>query len=257
MPARVTKLRTSPVKGLPQREVDQMTLTPDGAVGDRRFVIADDADRVLYSAYLDELADVSASYDAAAGTLTLRCPDGETATAQVVLGDEHLLTTLSGRPLPGHAVGGPFAGLLSVRAGRRLRLFQVGVGKASPQPLTVLGDGSVRRLANQLGVAELDARRFKMSIELAPLAPHAEDDWDETLVRVGDVVLRVCGQVPRCVLVTRDPDTRERDHDTLRAILAYRTAMTTGEAPFGMYATVVEPGVIRVGDEVSTSSVSR
>jgi hypothetical protein len=115
----------------------------------------------------------------------------------------------------------------------------------------VLGDGSVRRLADQLGLAELDTRRFKMSIELAPLAPHAEDDWDGTLLRVGDVVLRVCGQVPRCVLITRDPETRERDHDALRAILAYREAMATGAAPFGMYAAVVEPGVIHVGDEIS------
>jgi uncharacterized protein YcbX len=228
-----------------------MVLTAAGAVADRRFVIADDADRVLYSAYLDELADVSASYDAGDGTLTLAGPDGEIAAEQVVLGEEHVLATLSGRALPGCAVRGPFAEVLSERAGRPLRLFHVEVGQASPQPLTVLGDGSVRRLADQLGLAELDTRRFKMSIELAPLAPHAEDDWDGTFLRVGDVVLRVCGQVPRCVLITRDPETRERDHDALRAILAYREAMATGAAPFGMYAAVVEPGVIHVGDEIS------
>ena len=63
--------------------------------------------------------------------------------------------------------------------------------------------------------------------------------------------MRVGGQVPRCVLMTRDPDTAQRDYDVLRAILAHRTPMAGGEPPFGVYATVVEPGVIRVGDTVA------
>ena len=38
--------------------------------------------------------------------------------------------------------------------------------------------------------------------------------------------------------------------DTLRVLLAYRGAVETGEPPFGVYATVAVPGVVRVGDEV-------
>ena len=56
--------------------------------------------------------------------------------------------------------------------------------------------------------------------------------------------------MPRCVLMTRDPDTAQRDYDVLRAILAHRTPMAGGEPPLGVYATVVEPGVIRAGDPV-------
>jgi uncharacterized protein YcbX len=53
------------------------------------------------------------------------------------------------------------------------------------------------------------------------------------------------------VLTTQDPDTGRRDHDTLRVLLGYRTALPTGEPPFGVYATVVEPAFVRVGDEIA------
>ena len=49
----------------------------------------------------------------------------------------------------------------------------------------------------------------------------------------------------------RDPDTQVRDYPVLKAILAHRTPMAGGDPPFGVYATVVEPGVIRVGDTVA------
>ncbi len=90
-----------------------------------------------------------------------------------------------------------------------------------------------------------------MSIEIAGTAVYEEDEWSGRDVRIGDAVVRVGGQVPRCVLMTRDPDTQVRDYPVLKAILAHRTPMAGGEPPLGVYATVVEPGVIRVGDTVA------
>lgn len=153
--------------------------------------------------------------------------------------------------MPGRRVKGAFAVAMSEAAGQTLRLYYVPVGYGSPGPLTVLGDGSLRRLVRELGVDGLDPRRFKMSIELEGVEEHAEDGWEGSLVRVGSVALRIGAQVPRCAVTTRDPSTRARDHDTLRVLLAYRGAMETGEPPFGVYATVAEPGVVRVGDAVS------
>ena len=90
-----------------------------------------------------------------------------------------------------------------------------------------------------------------MSIEIAGTAVYEEDEWSGRDVRIGAAVVRVGGQVPRCVLMTRDPDTQVRDYPVLKAILAHRTPMAGGEPPLGVYATVVEPGVIRVGDAVA------
>jgi uncharacterized protein YcbX len=58
----------------------------------------------------------------------------------------------------------------------------------------------------------------------------------------------VGGQVPRCMMTTLDPDTLKRDADTLRVLLRYRKRMATGAPPFGVYAEVVSPGLVRVGD---------
>ena len=65
-------------------------------------------------------------------------------------------------------------------------------------------------------------RRFRMLLDLEGCAEHEEDTWDGRRVRIGEVVLRVGGPVPRCAATTRDPDTGERDLDTLRLIKGYR-----------------------------------
>ena len=116
--------------------------------------------------------------------------------------------------------------------------------------MTLLGDTSIDRVAEVLGItaSDLTKRRFKMNIELAGTEAYEEDAWSGRDLRIGEAVVRVGGQVPRCVLMTRDPDTARRDYDVLRAILAHRTPMAGGEPPLGVYATVVEPGVIRAGD---------
>ena len=54
---------------------------------------------------------------------------------------------------------------------------------------------------------------------------------------------------PRCALTTRHPETGERDADTLRWLASYRRA-DDGEVYCGLYADVVEPGTVRVGDTV-------
>lgn len=255
MTARVERLRVSPVKGLPQREVAALTLSADGIVEDRRFLVIDESDRVLYSVYLPQLASTESSWDEASRVLELRFADGEVVASRVELG-AGLTAAASGgtRVVRGRLVLGVFADALSERCGKPLRLAFADVGVGPPGPITVLGDGTVRRLAEQLGVSELDSRRLKMSIEVAGLVAHEEDAWHGHDVRIGDALVHVAGQVPRCALITQDPDTRARDLDTLRAILAYRAPMESGEAPLGMYATVLEPGVIRVGDEVSVES---
>ena len=58
------------------------------------------------------------------------------------------------------------------------------------------------------------------------------------------------GPVPRCATTTRDPSTGQRDLDTLRAIAAYRGRRDGKDIDFGVYAQVVRPGRVRVGDAV-------
>ena len=61
-----------------------------------------------------------------------------------------------------------------------------------------------------------------MLFELDGCEPHEEDTWDGRRFAVGGAVLRVGGPVARCAMTTRDPETGERNLDTLRLIKDYR-----------------------------------
>ena len=69
-------------------------------------------------------------------------------------------------------------------------------------------------------------------------------------MRIGETVVEVTKQDARCRMTTRNPDTGVRDFDTLRAIKEYRGVRNGKSIDFGVYADVVQPGVIRVGDPV-------
>ena len=58
------------------------------------------------------------------------------------------------------------------------------------------------------------------------------------------------GDVGRCAVTTRNPDTGEVDLDTLKTLAAYRPEGRTEPLPFGVHAAVVQPGRVRVGDGV-------
>ena len=94
-----------------------------------------------------------------------------------------------------------------------------------------------------------------MNVEIAGAAPHDEDTWAGRDLRIGDVVLRGGGPVKRCAATTRDPDTGVIDLQTLRMIGTARGRQTTPEFGdgfyFGVYADVVTPGRIHIGDEVT------
>jgi uncharacterized protein YcbX len=52
-------------------------------------------------------------------------------------------------------------------------------------------------------------------------------------------------------VTTRDPDTATRDLDTLRHLADYRGRDAEGKVIFGVYAHVIEPGRVAVGDAVT------
>lgn len=195
---------------------------------------------------------VRPEYDAAAERLTLRFPDGAAVSADAI-GSEPATGDFWGRSVPGWVLEPGICEALSDYAGRPLRIVRAaedGIGTDSLHPVSLVGDGSVLELGARLGDTHLDPRRFRMLVELSGLEPHAEDDWRGGLLRLGEAVVRVGGPVGRCANTTYDPETGVRDHDTLRALHEYRGKIE-GEVCFGVYADVVEPGRVRVGDAVT------
>lgn len=218
----------------------------------RRFFLVEEGGHLFRGAYYGPLVRVRPEYDSGNEVLTLHFPDGTAVTADAV-GDEPASGDFWGRPVPGRVLAPPLCEALSEYAGKRVRILRAaedGIGTDALHAVSVVGDGSLSELGARLGDPHLDPRRFRMLVELSGVDPHAEDTWEGALLRLGDAVVRVARPVGRCANITYDPETGLRDHDTLRAIQEYRGKID-GQICFGVYADVVEPGAVRVGDDVS------
>jgi uncharacterized protein len=91
-----------------------------------------------------------------------------------------------------------------------------------------------------------------MLIEVDGPEAHGEDAWVGHSVRIGGAVVRFEGNVGRCVITTRNPETGVVDARTLKLLGRYRREVESTEPlPFGVYGYVVEPGVVRLGDPVA------
>lgn len=255
MTLRVTRLSTTPIKGLALHHPDAVDVQRTGVVGDRRFYLVDDRDALFSIAKTGGLVGLSAEYDEAAGRLTLHAGDAVVAEGPVVPAAPHVADFFAFKSVPGRLVPGPWDDVLSAHAGRRVRLVLADRvdGAHDVEPLTLLGDASTRRLAEQAGVPEVDSRRFRMLIEFDGAAPHAEDGWQGRYLQMGTVVAEVGGPVQRCAGTTRNPLTGDVDLRTLQLIGDYRGRQDSVFGlgfNFGVYATVVTEGRIRVGDSL-------
>ena len=183
--------------------------------------------------------------------LRLTFPDGTVVEDDVRL-DGAIETHIHGRTAVGHIVEGPWAAALTDFVGRPVRIVRcdrIG-GTRKAHPATLVSDGSMDALGAVLGVGDLDARRFRMLIELDGAAAHEEDAWIGCQIGLGETILRISAPVPRCAMTTHDPETGLRDYDTLRAIKEYRGQVDGKDLMFGVWGEVERPGVIRLGDEV-------
>lgn len=252
--ARVSWISFTPVKATKLQLIEETELLESGVRGDRRFYFVTERGRLFSNKDHGPLQLVHADYDAEADSLSLRFADGEVVDGEVARG-EVVETTFHRQPRPARLVTGPWADAVSELIGRPVRLVEPerpapdrGRGGAA----TLLATASLGRLARQLGVDDIDGRRFRMNFGVEGVDAHEEDGWRGRRVQVGGAVVIPQGHVGRCVITTQDPETGCTDLDTLKGLAAYRSdASTTEPLPFGIHAAVAEPGFVRVGDPVT------
>lgn len=261
VPARVSWISFTPVKGLRVRELSETELTADGIPGDRAFFLVDASGTMVNAKRIGALVTVLADHDAAAGRLALRFPDGREVAGPVEL-DEPVDVRFFRLSLRARPVAGPFSAALSEHAGAALRLVAAppersGVDRGRDGAVTLLSQASLERLRAQSGAHEpVDQRRFRMTFGIDGVAAHEEDAWRGRELRIGAALLRVTGNVGRCVVTTRDADTGVVDFPTLHHLQGYRgdgAVEATEPLPFGVHARVLEPGRVRVGDAVEVA----
>jgi uncharacterized protein YcbX len=253
----VVGLAFTPVKATRLHAVDRVELGPEGVLDNRRFYVIDDRDRMINSKIVGELQTVIADYSHGDRTLRLTLPDGQVVEGQIRLGSE-VDTRFFSTQRMGRLVEGPWSEALTQVAGRPLRLVEPcsaggGVDRAADGAVSLISRASLERLAEVGGVDSLDSRRFRMLVEIDGVSAHAEDRWvGNGSVRIGGAVVAFTGHVGRCLITSRDPDTGVVDVPTLDLLGSYRDAIDSTEPlPFGVWGRVVEPGTVRVGDEVT------
>jgi hypothetical protein len=252
--ARVRAIHLSPIKSLGLMSSEQATVTPDGIAGDRAFVLLDDRGEVATMRRYGGLALAGSRFDPDSGRLVVVLPDGNEVSGTVG-GDRREAVLMFGREVQGTIVEGQWAEALSELAGSPMRLMRVDNGHAQDTyPMSLLSQASLQELAERSGKAEVaDPRRFRNTLLVDGIGPHEEDEWIGREVRAGEVVLRVAERDPRCSMTTLNPGSGQRDMDTLRMILDYRTKQD-GNVCFGVYADVTQPGTVAIGDTVEPLS---
>jgi len=258
---RVSRLSIAPVRGLALQHPDAIDLVEGGVLEDRRFYLVDGHGRLVDRLLAAELVRVAVETNPEGTWLRMSLPDGRVLEGDVTL-DEPVRTEIYGRLAIGHVVGGPWAAALTPFAHRQVLLVRcdkpggtrIREGEENVRnAVSLVTDGSLNELARQLGVPAVDARRFRMLIELEGGQPHEEDGWIGGAIEIGSAVVSVTKPDARCAITTQDPDTGERDLDTLRTILRYRGFRADDpehKIDFGVLGEVVTPGRVSVGDEI-------
>jgi uncharacterized protein YcbX len=256
MGARVTRISIAPIKGLGLLHPARVELGARGVAEDRRLHLIDDSGRLVNGKKSLALMRVTPTLDLAANTLVLRFPEGH-EVAGALATDGRVTTNFYGRSVHGGIVTGPWAQALSDWAGIEMRLvlpdelgaaIDRGAGKAA----SIISEASITDVARAGGAEQLDGRRFRMTFEVTGTEPYEEETWIGRDVQIGDAIVRPKGNIGRCVVTTCDPDTAERDFDTLRVLARIRGEIETTEPlPLGVAGKVVRPGAVRVGDSVT------
>ncbi len=131
-------------------------------------------------------------------------------------------------------------------------------------PVHILTTATLDRLRELSPAGRFEARRFRPNIVIAPepgLSGFVEHAWlGKTLVAAGGVRLHLIDPAPRCVVTTLPQGDLPHDPGILRALARHSAAPSATLAPgvvmsavAGVYAAVLQGGVLRRGDTVSVA----
>lgn len=110
--------------------------------------------------------------------------------------------------------------------------------------VSILSRDSVAAFSKDIG-KPIDARRFRMNIEVEGLKPWIELDHVGHEIQIGPVRLKVLLRTRRCAATEVNPETADRDLP-LPSLLR----KTYAHFDMGVYAEVIEGGTIKLGDTV-------
>ncbi|HWG49556.1 MAG TPA: MOSC N-terminal beta barrel domain-containing protein [Candidatus Acidoferrales bacterium] len=209
----VAELWRYPVKSLKGEQLKETKIAESGIPGDREIVVLNSAGRVLTSRSRPKLLGLR-------GQLS-----------------EHGAPTINGFRWDSAEAGE----LVNAAVGEPAELVRVPQPRGfDVLPLLIATDGAVEFL-------KIDRRRLRPNILLAAVSGLTERDWPGRIISIGDLRIQVVKLRARCVMTTFDPDTQEQD----KSVLVRIVRDLDGAA--ALDCSVIQPGMVRVGDAVEVS----
>lgn len=264
----VAELWRFPVKSMQGESVEEAPVSSTGILGDRALALRDTATGAVPSSsdakLFSELLKCRAGYTEAVTpgavlpAVRITLPDGSTT-----------LTTSPELPDLLHAHFGRRLALVDTPpaeySARQAKFFaKHGLGLpptanlADLAPLSIITSSTLGALATARPGVCFDLQRFRMNIAIRTgPGGFIENDWVGRRLEIGRTVqIAVSMADPRCVVTTLPQGNLPKDPSILKTIARVNsvTVGTGGPLPcLGVYARVLSPGVIRLGDPVMLS----
>ncbi len=232
---KVSELWRFPVKSLQGERLDRVRIDTDGLLGDRRFALFDvETGFGLTGRREPRLLMASARVVDKGDGVEIELPDGSIAR------DNDDLSRWLGRKIElvdaRQASGARYESPDDIDTELEWHVFEGPGGAFHDTDLFRVS------LVSTATIGAWPARRFRANVVLDGAG---EDELVGSDVALGEAVLHVQWQIPRCVMVTREqPGDIERDLAVLKTIQRDR------DGYLAIGATVVTPGEVAVGEEL-------
>ncbi len=231
----IRQLRRYPVKSMQGEVLPATTLTLQGVPEDRRYAFVQATSRSsfpwLTARELPELLCYGTSVEAI----------GPPEVAVTV-------TTPSGEKWP--VASDELRRALEARSGRALFLLRDYRGSYDVAPISLISRQTITRIAEESGTRE-DPLRFRpnLLVDLESGQAFDELNWVGRILRVGNAARIAITEVDqRCMMITLDPASGKASPGILRCVVQQHAQCA------GVYATVLTPGEVCVGDAVVLES---
>lgn len=241
----VTALWRYPIKAHGRETITAVTLTEGQTMPwDRRWAVAHELSEAEASGWshcsgfsrahdVASLMAIGAKSDIDAGQITLFHPERPDITFDP---DKEPFAFLDWvRPLM------PARRPQSVRI---VRMDDHGITDTAYPSISLLNQGSNDEMAHAMK-QDISIKRWRGNIVFSGLEAWREFDWVGQQIRIGTAVLDIKEPITRCMAPTANPDTGQRDANILGTLID-----RFGHQEFGIYATVVESGHIKLGDSI-------
>ncbi|MEV6586989.1 MOSC domain-containing protein [Streptomyces acidicola] len=262
-------IHVHPLKAARGVALHEAVVEPWGLAGDRRWVLVDEAGKVITQRPHPRMA-LAAAEALPGGGLALSAPGRELLTVTVPEPAGTTTVEIWRDKVEGVLAGSAAHAWFSDYLGLDVRLVHLDdpatrrpidpeyarpgetVSFADGYPLLLTTLASLDALNSLIAQGDhpdegpLPMNRFRPNVVVEGTGPWAEDDWRR--IAIGEVTFRVAKMCGRCVVTTTDQGTAERGREPLRTLGRHRRF--GDKLVFGQNLVPESVGTVRIGDPV-------